>query len=62
MSQEAIDEVIIFGAESEKGFAIIRVIGENMNPADIMELSQEIKLDNDSGEMKQLEGLLSTLK
>lgn len=60
--EDAVDEVIIFGAESEKGFAIIRVIGENMNPSAIMELAQEIKLDNNSGEMKQLEGLLSTLK
>lgn len=60
--EDAIDEVVIFGSENEKGFAIVRVIGENMNPADIMELAQEIKIDNNSGEMKQLEGLLSSLK
>jgi len=59
--EEAIDEVIIFGAENEKGFAIVRVIGENMNPAEIMKLTQEIKLDGDSNEFKQLEGLLSVM-
>ena len=59
---EAIDEVIIFGSDNEQGFAVIRVTGENMNPSDIMKLSQEIKLDSDSGQLKQLSGLLSGLK
>lgn len=58
---DAIDEVIIFGADNEQGFAVIRVTGENMNPADIMKLSQEIKLDDDSGQLKQLEGLLKNI-
>lgn len=56
--EEAIDEVIIFGAENTKGFAIVRVIGENMNPSDIFKLMEKIQLDSDSGEMKQLEGIL----
>lgn len=59
--EDAIDEVVIFASENEKGFAIVRVTGENMNPAKIMELAQEIKLDNNSSEMKQLEGLLSAI-
>jgi len=60
--EEAIDEVIIFGSDSEKGFAVVRVIGDNMNPSDIMKLANDIKLDGDSGQIKQLEGLLSGLK
>ncbi len=60
--EDAIDEVVIFGAENEKGFAIVRVIGENMNPGEIMKLTQEIKLDGDSNEFKQLEGLMSVMK
>jgi hypothetical protein len=56
--EDAVDEVIIFGSESEKGFAIIRVIGENMNPAKIMELAQEIKVDGESNQIKQLEDLI----
>lgn len=57
---DAIDEVIIFAADGNKGFGIVRVLGENMNPSDIMKLSQEIKLDGDSNEMKQLTGLFSS--
>jgi hypothetical protein len=59
--ENAIDEVVIFGSENEKGFAIIRVIGENMDPSAIMKLTQEIKVDDNSTEMKQLEGLLSAI-
>jgi len=46
--EETIDEVIFFGSENEKGFAIARVIGEKMNPSDIMKMIQEIKVDGDS--------------
>ncbi|WP_299528027.1 DUF4252 domain-containing protein [uncultured Lutibacter sp.] len=60
--EDAIDEVVIFGSDSEKGFAVVRVIGEKMNPADILKLTQELKMDEDSGQLKQLEGLLSSLK
>ncbi|MFD1293934.1 DUF4252 domain-containing protein [Lutibacter holmesii] len=58
---DAIDEVIIFAADSEKGFGIIRVLGENMNPSDIMKLSQEIKLDGDSNELKQIENIFKDI-
>lgn len=60
--EDAIDEVVIFGADNEKGFALVRVTGENMNPSEIMKLASEIKLDDDSGQLKQLEGLFSSLK
>tara|TARA_R110001583_G_scaffold70457_2_gene199408 strand:- start:17747 stop:18295 length:549 start_codon:yes stop_codon:yes gene_type:complete len=60
--EDAIDEVVIFGADNDKGFAVIRVLGENMNPSEIMKLANEIKLDGESGQMQQLEGLLSGLK
>lgn len=39
----AIDEVIIFGDSSDKGFALIRVLGKNMNPAHIVQLMQAIQ-------------------
>ena len=59
--EDAIDEVVIFGADNEKGFALIRITGENMNPTDIMRISQEIKLDGDSGQLNQIQGLLKNL-
>jgi len=60
--EDAIDEVIIFGSDNEKGFAVVRVIGENMNPANILKLTQELKMDGDSDQLKQLGGLLSRIK
>ncbi len=32
-ADDAIDEVIIFGDNKDKGFAIVRVLGKDMNPA-----------------------------
>ncbi len=60
--EDAIDEVIIFGSDNEKGFAVIRVIGGNMNPAAILKLTQELKMDGDSNELNQLGSLLSSIK
>lgn len=59
--ENAIDEVIIFGADNEKGFALVRVIGENMDPSEIMKLTSEIKLDNDAGQLKELESLFKNI-
>lgn len=61
-TEDDISEVIIFGSDSKRGFALVRVLGENMNPADIMSMAQEIKLDGDSQQLKQLGGLLSSIK
>ncbi|MGV8946045.1 MAG: DUF4252 domain-containing protein [Lutibacter sp.] len=60
--EDAIDEVVIFGSDDQRGFAIIRVIGENMNPANIFAITQEIKLDGDSQQLKQMGELFSSLK
>jgi len=40
---DAIDEVIIYGSSKEKGFALIRVLGKNMNPAHLAQLLQVIQ-------------------
>ncbi|REE81768.1 uncharacterized protein DUF4252 [Lutibacter oceani] len=60
--ENAIDEIVIFGSDNNKGFAVVRVIGENMNPNDIMKMANDIKLDGDSDQLKQLGGLFSSLK
>lgn len=41
--EDAIDEVVIFGNSDDKGFAVIRVLGTNMNPAHIIQLLQAIQ-------------------
>ncbi len=60
--EDAINEVIVFGSDNKKGFAIIRILGDHMNPSDIIKLSQEIKINGNSNQMKQLEGLFKSLK
>ena len=55
---DAIDEVIIFGDNKEKGFALIRVLGENMNPANFAQLVQAIQKSDFNGEgLEQLGAL-----
>lgn len=42
----SIDELIIFGTASEKGFGIIRVLGNNMEPNKIITLGDALKNAN----------------
>ena len=60
--EDAIDEVVLFGSDNNKGFAVVRILGENMNPSEIIKIAQEIKLDGDSEQLKQLGGLIGSLK
>ncbi|MDX1828072.1 MAG: DUF4252 domain-containing protein [Lutibacter sp.] len=59
--EDAINEVVLFGSDNEKGFAIVRILGEKMNPSDIIKLSQDIKIDGNSNQIKQLESLFKSL-
>ncbi len=47
---DAIDEVIIYGSSDDKGFALIRVLGDDMNPAHIVQLMQAIQKSDYNGE------------
>jgi len=38
-----IDELILFGNMNDQGFAIVRILGNNMEPAKIMSLSDQIQ-------------------
>ena len=48
--EDAIDEVIIYGDNKEKGFAVIRVLGDDMNPANIVQLIEAIQKSDYSGD------------
>ncbi|WP_291864411.1 DUF4252 domain-containing protein [Maribacter sp.] len=48
--EDAIDEVIIYGANDEKGFALIRVLGNNMNPAHLVQVIKAMEKSNYNGE------------
>lgn len=47
---DAIDEVIIYGDSKEQGFALVRVLGKNMNPSHIMQIMQAIQKSDYNGE------------
>jgi len=42
----SIDELIVFGSLNDKGFAIIRVLGNNMEPVKLMQLRSVIQNAN----------------
>ena len=48
--EDAIDEVIIYGDSEDKGFALVRVLGKDMNPAHIVQLMQAIQKSDYKGE------------
>ena len=57
-NEDAIDEVIIYGDNDEKGFALIRILGDEMNPAHLVQLIEAIQKSDYSGEgFGQLEEL-----
>ena len=52
----SMDEVIVYASDNSLGFALIRVLGDNMEPAKIMKLANNISKVDSEG-FKQLEGL-----
>ncbi|AZQ57909.1 DUF4252 domain-containing protein [Maribacter sp. MJ134] len=48
--EDAIDEVIIFGDNKETGFALVRVLGKEMNPAHFVQLLQALQKSDFNGE------------
>ena len=40
---ESIDEVVLYGNSKEKGFALVRVLGDDMNPAHLAQLIQVLQ-------------------
>ena len=45
--EDAIDEVVIFASDNERGFAVFRLLGEDMRPDQMMKLMNSI----DSGDL-----------
>lgn len=41
--EDAIDEVIVFASDDNKGFAVFRLIGDDMKPGDMIKLTQSIQ-------------------
>ena len=53
--EDAIDELIVFASDSEKGFAVFRLLGENMRPDQMMTLMSSI--ENGDLDLSKFSGL-----
>jgi|SRR5690606_15546832 len=42
-AEEAVDEIIVFGFDDHKGMGIARVLGDDMNPSDIISMVKSFK-------------------
>ncbi len=61
--EEAIDELIVFASDNEMGFAVFRLLGDNMRPEDMLKLMKGIdKGDIDVSSLKSLGNLLDLPK
>jgi len=58
-SEEAVDEIIVYGEDKMKGMGIARVLGDNMNPSDILQLVRS--LQKGDIDMDGLEGMSKML-
>jgi uncharacterized protein DUF4252 len=57
---EHIDEFILFANQKEKGFAVVRILGEDMNPTGVMSMLSILKTSNmDMEQLKPLQALLA---
>ncbi|MGS2738503.1 DUF4252 domain-containing protein [Sinomicrobium sp. M5D2P17] len=58
-NDESIDEVVFFGSDPDRGFALVRILGKGMNPEKMMEFVKIIeKSDIDEGQLGDLKKLL----
>ncbi|THD67476.1 DUF4252 domain-containing protein [Robertkochia marina] len=57
--EDSIDEVILFGNDDSQGFALIRVLGDDMRPENVMQLVEVIQKGNlDDSALGPLKGFL----
>ena len=52
---ESFDEVVVYASDKETGFALVRVLGDDMKPGNIMKLMKSIEdVDGSSEGLKQI--------
>jgi len=61
--EDEIDEIVLFASESSKGFIIARILGDGMQPAQIIKLMKDVeKFDTDNAAFAQIGALLGGMK
>ncbi|PKA83950.1 uncharacterized protein DUF4252 [Ulvibacter sp. MAR_2010_11] len=59
--EDAIDELIVFASDDERGFAIFRLLGDNMRPDSMLKLMNSINSgDIDASKLKSIGELFGT--
>ena len=60
--EDAIDELIVFASDSERGFAVFRLLGDNMRPDAMLKLMNSIeKGDIDASQLKSIGELFGNM-
>ncbi len=59
-TENKINEFVLYGTKSDNGFAVVRILGKDMNPADALTLVSVLKSSNI--DMKQLDALKGLMK
>lgn len=54
---DAIDEIIVFGNDDQKGFGVVRILGDHMNPSTMMKLMQSASKGNINVKMGAFGGI-----
>jgi len=55
--EDAIDEIIVYGNDSKKGFVVLRLLGKNMKPEDMISMMESMDKENiNLSAFKGLEG------
>lgn len=54
---DAIDEVVVFALDDDKGFLLARILGEDMNIANMMRLAETMKNKDSTSNTLQFEGI-----
>ncbi len=58
-TETAIDELIVYGNDSRWGFGLVRVLGDDMKPENMMQLVEAVKkADIDSGQLQELKDFM----
>ena len=59
---DAIDEIIVFGYGANKGVGIVRILGENINPNEIIKMIKDVKFDKNGLDLDSFSALFSEKK
>lgn len=60
-SEDAIDEVIAYGYKADQGVAVARILGDDMNPALIMKMMNDVRMNGDGVDLEKFNVLFSSI-